>query len=416
MNQLRHISLTLLLLATTLQASAQSLTDRYTSQRPLVIVCDKKNPPYEFVNDHGKPGGINIDIVNAVVKELKLPCAFIVKDWTGAKNSFESGEADIIMADGRYYKDSPYFISENTISYQRVSIDSVAEIHFIGKDRQLIEQIDDQYSRMKQHGDIANIRNRWLYPEQATNEEEYTILFITIAALLLAVVFYLLTWLVKRHVARVTRQSSQINQMMQKVLHMGNFDVMLYDIENDRITNQYGSILPKDGLTLEEYTRRIHTNQREEFIRKSRSLHEGRERHFELNKLWNQGTDEEPRYLNFQGHAICERDDHGHPAYVINAVSDVTHDVEEIHIAHDIMHKYDTILSNPFVAMAFYDRKGNLTDQNQAMKKVTGINTISVQDDAAPNVRFTKNVQPIYNANGDICNYLVTMTEQAANP
>ena len=80
------------------------------------------------------------------------------------------------------------------------------------------------------------------------------------------------------------------------------------------------------------------------------------------------------------------------------------------------MHKYDTILSNPFVAMAFYDRKGNLTDQNQAMKKVTGINTISVQDDAAPNVRFTKNVQPIYNANGDICNYLVTMTEQAANP
>ena len=79
--------------------------------------------------------------------------------------------------------------------------------------------------------------------------------------------------------------------MMSKALHMGNYDVMVYDIAKDRLTNQYGNILPKEGLTLEEYTQRIHPDQREEFIRKSKNMNEGRERHFELNKRWNSGTE-----------------------------------------------------------------------------------------------------------------------------
>jgi PAS domain-containing protein len=213
---------------------------------------------------------------------------------------------------------------------------------------------------------------------------------------------------------------------------MGNYDVMLYDITKDHITNQYGSILPQEGMALEEYIRRIHPDQREEFIRRSKSLHEGREQHFVLNKLWNQGTDEAPHYLNFQGHAICEPDENGRPAYVINAISDVTSEMAAYHAARDIVHKYDAILSDPFVPMSFYDSKGVLIDHNEAMKKLLdGIDDSLFKEIFKPEEnkemrvirhlyypeygidKFVEcHIQPLYNAKGKIANYLVTTNDK----
>ena len=38
--------------------------------------------------------------------------------------------------------------------------------------------------------------------------------------------------------------------------------------------------------------------------------------------------------------------------------------------ARDISRKYDAILSDPFVAMSFYDNKGTLIDHNEAMNNL----------------------------------------------
>lgn len=429
---LRRALTMLVLLTTVLQTSAQALTDRYNKQRPVVVVCNRDNPPYEFLDDRGEATGVNVDVVKAVMKELGLPCTFVMKEWIVAQGTFEGGDADLILADGRSFKGSSHDISENVISYNRVGTDSVAEIHFIGRDRQLIEKMDDQYARMKQSGDIEEIENRWMHPERVQPDYTRHVLYIAAALLLAAAILWLLTRLANRHVRRVTRKTTELNEMISRVLHMGNYDMMLYDIAQDRITNLYGSILPEEGMVLEEYIRRIHPDQREEFIRRSKSLHEGREQHFELNKLWNQGTDEEPHYLNLQGHAICEPDEHGRPAYVINAVSDVTSEMEAYHAARNIVHKYDAIQSDPFVAMSFYDNKGILIDHNEAMKKLlNGIDDSLFKEIFKPeerkDTRFTRHlyypeygidkyvefhVQPLYGAGGKIANYLVTTTDK----
>jgi PAS domain-containing protein len=279
-----------------------------------------------------------------------------------------------------------------------------------------------------QKGDIAEIQDRWLHPERIHPKYSYLVFYIAVAILLLAVFLYLLNILVRKHVKYVTRNSTELNVMMTKVLHMGNYDVMVYDIKKNRVTNQYGNILPQKGITLEEYIQRIHPDQREEFIQKSRSLHEGRIRHFELNKRWNQGTEEEPHYLNFQGHAISELGEDGRPAYVINAVYDVTHEVEVLKAARDIEHKYDVILSDPFVAMSLYDSNGILIDHNEAMNQLLcGIDDSLFKEIFRPierkDTHFTRHlfypeygidryvdchIQPLYDATGKIANYLVT--------
>ena len=86
----------LLLSATAIRSMAQQLSDTYTKQRPVVIVCDWDKAPYEYLNDKGQPSGSNIDVMQAVMKELKLPCRFVMKDWSIALKTFERGDADII--------------------------------------------------------------------------------------------------------------------------------------------------------------------------------------------------------------------------------------------------------------------------------------------------------------------------------
>lgn len=429
----RHITITLLLLVSVLQTAAQALTDRYTRHDPVIVACHWDYPPYEFLDDEGKPAGINIDIVKAVMHELGLPCQFVMKEWSVAKNAFENGNADLILTDARSYRKASIFTSDNVLHYHRVQADSVAEIHFIGRDRQLIEQIDDQYSRLKQKGELAIIQDRWMHPERVQPESTPVEPYIAVGILLLATILGLFIWLARRHVKRVTRRSTELNEMMYKALHMGNYDVMVYDIAKDRATNQYGNILPKEGLTLEEYIQRIHPDQREEFIRKSKSLNEGRERHFVLNKRWNKGTEQQPNYLHLQGHAILEVDDNGRPAYAINAVNDVTQDVKIYQAARDISCKYDAILSDPFVAMSFYDSKGTLIDHNDAMKNLLhGIDTSLFKEIFKPeehkDLRVTRHlyypeygidkyvechIQPLYNAKGEIANYLMTTNGRA---
>ena len=446
-------------------ASAQQLTDKYTKERPVVIVCDWDKPPYEFLDDKGHPSGSNIDVMQAVMKQLGLPCRFVMKEWSIALKTFERGDADLVLANARRYRHDPYVLSENIINYNRIRVamragqdsagiislkrleqegavfkpgdysayyfrdgDSlntgfmefqtpkvalmgiingdykyyvwgeeplrwkikelnlkdivlcdvsipISEIHVVGRDRELIEEIDDQYSRLKQSGEIENLQNRWFHPERVQEETSPVAIYVVLAILLLAVIFYLFNRLARAHVRSVTRKSSELNNMMYKALHMGNFNVMEYDIANDRISNRYGHILPDGGLTLKEFTSRIHPDQQHEFSQKMGLLMVGRERRFELDKRWNVGTNEEPKWLNFQGHAISELDATGRPAYIVNAIHDVTQEVEEDKAARELVKKYDRLTNLEFVAMSFYDRDGWLIDLNDSMKDICGFNS-----------------------------------------
>ena len=316
----------------------------------------------------------------------------------------------------------------------------ISEVHVIGTDRELVERIDDQYSRLKQRGEIAVIQDRWFHPERIQEESNYLWLYIIIGALALLAILYSFSRLARRHVKNATRSFTELNEMMGQALHMGNFIVMEYDIARNRFTNSYGNILPEDGLTLEEFTKRIHPDQQLEFRQKMRNLMEGRERHFELDKRWNAGTSEQPEWLNFNGHAISELDSNGHPAYIVNAIHDVTQEVEEDKAARDLIHKYQVLSNIPFVAMSFYDKNGYLISLNDNMKELCGMSDVNDSQHYWENVsmfdipllrgvmdRNTRddvffcqhmvyeefgidryiesNIQPLFNAEGDIANY-----------
>ena len=354
----------------------------------------------------------------------------------------------LIAGDYKYYiwGEEPLKWKIKELNLEGITLNDVgipiSEVHMIGHDRELIEEMDDQYSRLKQSGEISVLQDKWLHPERNTETQTPTALYISIGALLLVALIYFFNRLARKHVVSATRSSRELNEMMYKALHMGNFKVMQYDIARDRMTNRYGNILPDEGLTLEEFTQRIHPDQRVEFMQKMKRLMEGRERRFELNKRWNAGTEETPEWLNFHGHAISELDNDGRPAYVVNAVHDVTQEVEEDKAAREIIRKYDRLSNIPFVAMSFYSREGWLIDINDQMRKVCGMDedpetrrfwetvcmfdvplfrnayspderedTFFCQHMLYPEMNIDKyiecHVRPLFNADGDIANYYV---------
>ena len=453
----------ILLLATCLLSSvarASQLTDRYSNGRPLVIAGDWDKPPYEFLNDDGKPAGSNIDIMRRLCEELGIPCQFMLREWSSALKAFERGDADIILANVKRYKKAPYVCSENIINYNRIcaamlgdttgvisnkellrggvalkpsdfttlifhdlghdstqhvefqppkvalqgivagdykyfvwgeeplkwkikelNLDSislvevnipVSEIHIIGRDRDLVYELDDQYSRLKQSGEVQRISDQWLHPERVKAQSKPWIVYILVGMLLLAALFYIFGRIARAHVQSATRNSTELNSMMYKALHMGNIHVLEYDIRNDLMTNRYGApILPEKGITLREFTEHIHPNERSEFERKMGALLSGRERRFELNKRW-QSYDTDT-WLHLEGHAIVELDSNGHPAYVINALNDITESFEKDHALYQQTCKYRKLSNMPVVAMSFYDSGGWPININDAMKDLCGV-------------------------------------------
>ncbi len=466
------LAMVALLLPLVPAAAQQPLANRYTSQRPLLIVGDWDKPPYEFLSDDGRPSGTHIDILTTICRELGIPYKFVLKEWSSALKTFERGEADIILASAKRYRNGPYIISENVVNYDRVCAASygpakphpitadelvaegvvlktgsypslyfrnlpadkvgnieyqspkvalkgllsgdnkyfvwgeeplkwkireynfeeisvnevnlpVSEIHIIGRDRELIYSLDDHFSRLKQRGDVQRISDRWLHPERVASSFPSWIGYMLAGFAILVVLLYFLARLARAHVRAGTRKSSEMNNMMFKALHMGDLHVMVYDIRRDLMTNRYGQpILPEQGITLKEFTSRIHPNEVAEFTRKMDSLLSGREQKFVLKKRW-KAYGETDHWLYLDGHAMVELDDEGRPAYVVNAIHDVTKDEETERTIYEMECKYRTLSNMSFVAMSFYNKDGWLSNMNDAMKGICGIS-----DDKPDSKRF----------------------------
>jgi hypothetical protein len=293
--RLRYITFTVLLLAGILQVSSQSLTERYSRQRPVVIACDNEHPPYMFINYKDEPSGSCVAISKTITEKMGLPCRIVMKHMAGTRQAFERGDADIILSDSRSYNNPAYFISKNVIYYFYANEDSVAEIRFIGKDHQLIEQIDDQFTRMKESGDIAAIQKRWAHPEDSIPEAQPIALYIAKGLLGIAALVLLVTIIFMLFIHHTHRNTAVLKGMVSQAPNVDHY----YDIEDNQA-------------------------------------------------------------------------------------------------AHDLIHKYEAILSNPFVAISFYDHNGHLITKNDAMRLLDGKDISSYR-------------QPLYNADGEVANYFVAI-------
>ncbi|MEX2443746.1 MAG: transporter substrate-binding domain-containing protein [Alkalispirochaeta sp.] len=65
--------------------------------RPIVVGGDLNYPPFEFINEEGEPDGFNVELIQAIARELDLNVEFRLRPWHQVVGMLERGEIDLIQ-------------------------------------------------------------------------------------------------------------------------------------------------------------------------------------------------------------------------------------------------------------------------------------------------------------------------------
>jgi len=119
-NTIRILSLLALLVLTPLMTSAERGV--YTTENPLIIVCDPNLPPYEFENDKGNADGYSIEVLERILKTLEIPYEVRIMDWSHADEAFKRGTVGLLMSHVSDEYDSTYVYSKSIVEYYKLKV------------------------------------------------------------------------------------------------------------------------------------------------------------------------------------------------------------------------------------------------------------------------------------------------------
>ena len=450
MTRKRFFTLLLALLSLTATIAApQGRHGRpYTEADPLVMVCDWDFLPYE-VNKNGNPSGYCVEVMDAILNNLKIPHRFEMRDWTKAINTFESGQADLIHALNVVYNQPPYYqtktfmnfykievayrddtkplrslrqltsedtivvknndyaaiylnqqeyrpyhikyanphdaltaLSNGEIKYflwggmalrqviRELALDNVqtcdvdiptGELHIIGTDQQLINNIDEEFTRMTQAGELEVISDKWFHPERIHDNTPRYVFFIIGLVVILILAFMILSHLLRQRIKKSSTRTKDLGNIMTQALSMGNFYVTEHNLATGQISNVYGNLLPENGMDIEDFTEKIAVKDRPRIRSANGYLLKNPKKPYNIEFMWN------GRQL--KGNAVAEMEDR-QLTHIISIVKDITREVEEETANNELGNRYLKIFHTNIIAMSFYDTNGMLIDLNERMKEL----------------------------------------------
>ena len=264
------------------------------------------------------------------------------------------------------------------LKIQELGLDSIAldeidipagELRIIGYNKDLIDLIDDEYTRLEQAGELQKIYDRWFHPERVHDDASPIALFILGGLLLGAAIVFLLIRLVRRRVRKTVRENEDMGQMMDQVLNMGNYFMLEWDLQKNMLFNKYGNILPDGEMRPEDFLTHIEPEEAKYLHSQNMKVISGAINHYDIRIKFNQGEPDAPRWRHYYGNAIAERK-HGKPLYIFYTIKDTTDEVNEDLRIKTMANKYKKLFDTNLVAMSFYDADGNLIDLNKKMAEL----------------------------------------------
>ena len=307
-------------------------------------------------------------VSNRIVKERKLD---IPIEYLSAKDAVAS------IASGKHkyfiWGKEPLLWKIKELAVDSLRLDSIdvpdGDIRIVGYDKDLIDAIDDEYARLEQSGELEKVVDRWFHPERIHNDTSPLALIILAGVIIIAIISFLLTRLIRFRVKDAVRKSAEVNSMMSQALSMGSNYVCLYDVKKDVVTNVYGNLLPHE-MTMEEFISRVHPKDRAQYADAIKGIRNNcGQSTWTYTRRWNTGTAEKPVWRDLTGNATGETVK-GELRYVVTAVRDVTQELAEEQLNRETGQKYMKMFDTNLIAMSFYSGDGYLIDLNDNMRKL----------------------------------------------
>ena len=309
-------------------------------------------------------------------------CYLRTHPYTSMNMVTRSPKAAIVgVADGQYdyfvWGEEPMKWKLKILHVDSLRMDSISiptgKIHLIGYDPELVEYFDDQYARLRQQGELQLLTDKWFYPERRHNNLPVTAILVVLAFAILGVVIFLLARLIRYRVRTAMEHSKDLNNMMKQALSFSDSMVIVHDIRENRVTNEYGNLLPDGGITTEELAQRLHPDDRADYLNSVTQLKEGKLVAGEVYCRMNVGSDDAPKWVYLQGMTASESEQN-QPRFIINLLKNVTQEREEERHDNELAARFFHLFDSNLIAMSFYDPTGKLVNLNQQMRELCNIN------------------------------------------
>ena len=262
----------------------------------------------------------------------------------------------------------------NSIVIDKIEDLPASELHIVGYDEELIDEIGSQFARLQQSGEIEQLRNKWFHTEEIQKHTSPIVVYIAMAVILVALFFFASYRLARKRVRSSLHRNEELETMMHRALSMGEYFVLVNNRRRNLITNFHGHGIPDEGFTQEELMERIHPDDREMILEHWDTKRSTGDKPIFFSIRYNKGALEEPQWNNITGYSYLERDENQRVENIVITLRNITRQLEEERTDKQMSSRYRKMFDTSLVAMSFYDKNGYLIDINEKMKELIGLN------------------------------------------
>lgn len=376
-------------------------------------VVTPKSKPVEIkaFRDLGKPG------LKVIVNDSSL-CHHLMIDYGWGANALP--DKDIGEAIQRVSAKGEGQIVWNTLSLKwlmnRYHIEDLeltpvnmphGEYKFMSNSQQLLDKLDEAYTKLYTNDKIQPLQDKWFYPERQ-NAESQTGLWYLLGGGLLLLVFMAVYGISYRIQDRKLRQeNARRNNRLALILQTSQVHIWTYDIKTNQFSwhNDNGQVAYT--YSMEEFS---HRYSREDFVSLKSALDslaetgktDEEEKEIELNLRAKdvEGGDTNDRDYHIVL-SVLSRDKKGNPAVIIGTKKDVTEEQQQKRLDEERTLRYWSIFYTPILGIILFNKDSRLVNINPKACDIFGYNAEEAIE-AGTDIRsmFHINVQDLEDMNG----------------
>ncbi len=144
------------------------------TDRRIVVGGDSDYPPYEYLDENGRPAGYNVELTRAIAEAVGLDVEIRLGPWAGVRKALEQGESDVLQ--GMFYSperdltfdfSQPHAVAHGVAIVRKGDGDPPADLDDLRGKRIVVQQGDIMHDFAVDNGlSVTAVES----PEQALRE------------------------------------------------------------------------------------------------------------------------------------------------------------------------------------------------------------------------------------------------------
>ena len=289
---------------------------------------------------------------------------------------------------------------------------------FMSNNQQLLDMLDEAYTRLYTNDKIQPLQDKWFYPERQNMEDPKGLWYLLGGGLLLFVFMAVYGISYRIQDRKIRHENVKRNNRLALILQTSHVRIWTYDIKTNQFSwhNDNGQVAYT--YSMEEFSQRY---SREDFVSLKSALAklaeirktDEEEKEIELNlrakdverlrvgeRSSGMGDDTNDRDYHIVL-SVLSRDKKGNPAVIIGTKKDVTEEQQQKRLDEERTLRYWSIFYTPILGIILFNKDGRLVNINPKACDIFGCNPEETIEKAVDiHSMFNIDIQDLEDVNG----------------